>query len=156
MFISQAGLAFAQSKAPSLDDARISPTLYFPSAAAELSSRAPLQALVAEKIKQLPNASVAQLAHGLDGADELFIALQRHLAYIKVQALENIDDQALRAGGDQIAAAQAQLDTAMAQRLRLVPPAEITSLGRYAYLAQQLQGEVPTVTHRMLRGIAMR
>lgn len=142
MFTSQAGLIFAQSKAPSLNGARISPTLYFPSATAELSSRAPLQARVTEKIKQLPNASVAQLARGLDGVDDLFVALQRHLAYIKVQALENIEDQALRAGGDQIAAAQAQLDAAIAQRLRLVPSPEIAALGRYAYLAQQLQGEV--------------
>jgi oligoendopeptidase F len=141
LFSSQIGLSFAQKTTPSLNAAHISPTLYFPSAPDEVSSRAPLQARVAAKIHQLPSASAAQLADGLDGVDELSVALQRHLAYIKVQALENSDNQALRAGGDQIAAAQTQLDAAVAQRLRAVPSAQIASLGRYAYLAQQLQGD---------------
>lgn len=135
------GVGFAQNTVPSLDAAHISPRLYFSSAAEELASRTTLEARVAEKIKQLPTAPVVELAHGLDGADDLFIALQRHLAYIKVQALENSDDQTLRAGGDQIAAAQTQLDAAVAERLRHVATAEVASLGHYAYLAQQIKGD---------------
>ncbi len=131
--------------APALDNAHISPKLYFPAASSELATRKTLEADVAEKIKALPKASVTDLAKNLDGADELSIALQRHLAYIKILALENIEDHTFREAGDQIAAAQAELDAAITQRLRQVAPADIPSLGKYAYLAQQLQSDASHV-----------
>jgi oligoendopeptidase F len=137
------GLTFAQdtTQKPSIDTAQISKNLYFTSGSAEVTSRLSLHTRVAETVSTLPNSSVRSLATNLGGAEELFVALQRHLAYIKVNALENTDDHAIKEAGDQVAADQSILDAAVMERLRKLPASAIPSLGKYAYLARQAQAD---------------
>ncbi len=124
---------------PSIEAAHISSTLYFPSASEELTSRIALHARVGSLEKELAAASPASLAKDLDAAEQTIIALQRHAAYLRVQALENTGDRNAKAAGGAVNADESILDAAMRSRLRQVPPDQIARLGRYADLAKLAQ-----------------
>ncbi len=128
---------FAQAAAqPSLTNtAHLSPTLYFFSASQELTSRNALHARVALLEKKLAASSPASLGRDLAMSEETIIALQRHAAYLRVQTLENTQDQDAKAAGAAVSADEAVLDAAMRSRLRQVPPGQVAGLGRYAHLA---------------------
>ena len=121
---------------PLIDMAHLSPTLYFPSATEELASRNALHARVAPLEKQLAASPAASLGKELDMAEQTIIALQRHAAYLRVQVLENTQDQDAKAAGATVSADEAVVNAAMRSRLRQVPPDQIATLGRYAYLAE--------------------
>jgi oligoendopeptidase F len=69
-------------------------------------------------------------------AEQTIIALQRHWAYLRVQSLENTEDQGAKAARLAVSTDIDVLDAAMRSRLRQVPPDQIATLGRYAYLAE--------------------
>ncbi len=135
-------LASAQQEVPppsAIGTARISPTLYFSSPSEELASRNALHARVAPLVKELAGSDRTSLEKTLDTANQTLIALQRHAAYLRVQALENTQDQDAKAAGASVNTDESVLNAAMSSRLRQVPPAQMASLGRYAFLAQQAQ-----------------
>jgi oligoendopeptidase F len=131
----------AQQGAPAseLAGAHISPTLYFTSASEELASRDALHARVASLVEVLAHSDEASLEKALDAADQMLIALQRHAAYLKVQALENTEDRDVKAAEISVENDESVLEAAMESRLRQVPAAQIDSLGRYAFLARQAE-----------------
>ena len=122
-----------------LEVAHLSPTLYFPSATEELTSRSALHARVAPLEKELAASTAASLGKDLDTAEQTMIALQRHAAYLRVQVLENTQDQDAKAAGAAVNADESVLEAAMRSRLRQVPPNQFANLGRYAYLAELAQ-----------------
>ena len=122
-----------------LEVAHVSPTLYFPSATKELTSRSALHARVAPLEKELAASTAASLGKDLDTAEQTMIALQRHAAYLRVQVLENTQDQDAKAAGAAVNADESVLEAAMRSRLRQVPSNQIANLGRYAYLAELAQ-----------------
>lgn len=122
-----------------LATAHISPTLYFPSDAEEVSSRATLHAQVGPQVAALANASNESLPRAVDRCEALLSALQRHAAFLKVRTLEDTDDQAAKKARDEVDTDQSVLEAAMNDRLRKFPPGQISSLGRYALLAQYAQ-----------------
>jgi oligoendopeptidase F len=121
---------------PALASAHVSPTLYFPSATEELTSRNALHTRVTPLEKKLAASSPASLVKNLDNANETIIALQRHWAYLRVQSLENTEDQGAKAARLAVSADIDVLDAAMRSRLRQVPPDQIARLGRFTYLAK--------------------
>src|ERR1700678_1990993 len=80
------GLVFGQqaNDPDTFASASISPTLYFPSAAAEASSRADLRRQIEPMIKGLSMAPLASLSEALNRAERLVAKLQTHAAYLKV------------------------------------------------------------------------
>jgi hypothetical protein len=93
-------LTAAQREAAQSQDitlAHISPTLYFPSASEELASRNALHDSVGVLVKELAASDLASLGAKLDTANQTSIALQRHAAYLKVQTLENHQNQEVKA-----------------------------------------------------------
>ena len=131
-----AGFSQQPLQKPLTDVAHLSPTLYFPSAQEELASRNVLHDRVPSQEKQLAASSAASLAKELDMAEQTIIALQRHWAYLRVQSLENTEDQGAKAARLAVGSDIDVLDAAMRSRLRQVPPDQIATLGRYAYLAE--------------------
>jgi len=129
-----------------LASAHISPTLYFPSAAMEASTRADLHTRVAPTIKLLSTTPTARLLSALDHAEALIAELQTHAAYIKIQTLENTQDQSAKTARDQIDPDQTVLESAIDARLRQLPARAIPSLGKYALLARQAQRDA---THNL-------
>jgi oligoendopeptidase F len=127
-----------------IDAARISPTLYFPSAAAELESRNSLHARVERLAAEIPSAAPDALPALLDTVEQTTIALQRHSAYLRMLTLEDRSDQAARAAGDAVSADRSVLNATLTARLRQVPRDEIPSLGRYARLAELAHEDVQT------------
>ena len=122
-----------------LEVARISRTLYFPSAAAELESRKALHARVEQVASGIPSATQDSLPTLLETVEQALIALQRHAAYLRVHTLEDTADQKARADADAIVADRSVLDATLRARLREVPRDQIAALGRYARLAEQAQ-----------------
>ena len=90
-------------------------------------------------VKELAASDLASLGAKLDTANQTSIALQRHAAYLKVQTLENNQNQEVKAAQASVETDESILEAAMSSRLRQVPRAQIASLGRYAYLAQEAQ-----------------
>ncbi len=121
---------------PLIELARLSPTLYFPSATEESASRDALHACVPALEKQLAASTLASLSKNLEMAEQTIIALQRHWAYLRVQSLENTEDQGAKAARLAVSTDIDVLDAAMRSRLRQVPPDQIATLGRYAYFAE--------------------
>jgi oligoendopeptidase F len=121
---------------PPVDLAHLSPTLYFPSATEESASRNALHARVPPLEKQLTASTAASLGKDLGMAEQTIIALQRHWAYLRVQSLENTEDQGAQVARLAVSTDIDVLDAAMRSRLRQVPPDQIATLGRYAYLAE--------------------
>ena len=126
---------------PLIEVAHLSANLYFPSATEELTSRSTLHARVAPLEKELAASTAASLGKDLDRAEQTMIALQRHSAYLRVQVLENTQDQDAKAAGAAVNVDESALETAMRNRLRHVPPKEIANLGRFAYLAELAQND---------------
>jgi oligoendopeptidase F len=139
--LSLCGMLCAQQlPAPNpLASAHISPTLYFRSAASEASSRADLHNQIAPTVKALSTKLTAALPSALDQAEALLAALQTHAAFIKIQTLENTQDQSAKIARDQIDTDQTVLESAIDARLRRIPARAIPSLGKYALLAREAQ-----------------
>jgi oligoendopeptidase F len=136
------GLAAQQGAADlPLETARLSPTLYFPNDAGELSGRQALHAQVDTQVKALPTTDAASLVQVLNTAWTTIGALQRHAAYLRVQTLEDTQNDAAKDGYSAVTADQSVLQTAIDDRLRLVKTDEIPALGPYARLASRLQGD---------------
>ncbi len=126
-------------QAPLINVTHLSPTLYFPSATEELASRNELHARVAFHLKQLAASSAASLGEDLDMAEQTIIALQRHWAFLRVQSLEDTENQGAKAARIAVSTDINVLDAAMRSRLRHVPPDQIARLGRFSYLAKLAQ-----------------
>ena len=139
--LSLSGSLFAQQLPTSTDfaSAHISPTLYFSSPAAEAATRADLHNQVAPTIKAMAIAPTTALPTALDNTEALIAALQTHAAYIKIQTLEDTQDQSAKTARDQIDTDQTVLESAIDARLRQLPASAIPSLGKYALLAQHAQ-----------------
>jgi oligoendopeptidase F len=129
----------AFSQQAGLDAAHLSPTLYFSSAAEELESRNSLHVRVEPLVKEIEASAPDSLPKILDAAEKVIIALQRHAAYLRLQTLEDTQDQALRMAGDAVVADRAMVEAAMKARLVQAPRADLAALGRFAYLAEQAQ-----------------
>jgi oligoendopeptidase F len=121
--------------------ATISPTLYFSSAAAEAHNRAELHRQIEPMVKVLSIAPTGSLSGALDHAEALIAALQTHAAFLKVETLEDTQDQAAKSARDQVATDEGVLEAAMDSRLNKVPVSSVPSLGRYAFLASTAQRE---------------
>jgi oligoendopeptidase F len=139
--LSFSGMLAAQQLTPSdnLASAHISPTLYFSSPAAEAATRADLHNQVAPTVKAISSTPTAALPTALNRAEALIAALQTHAAYIKIQTLEDSQDQSAKTARDQIDTDQTILESAIDARLRQVPASSIPSLGKYALLARHAQ-----------------
>jgi oligoendopeptidase F len=135
----RAAMAQVAAKTPAIEAAHLSPTLYFPSATEELTSRNALHTSAVLLDKALESSSSALLVKNLDNANETIIALQRHWAYLRVQSLENTEDQSAKAARIAVSTDIDVLDAAMRSRLRQVPPDQIARLGRFTYLAKLAQ-----------------
>src|SRR5689334_22419765 len=72
-----------------IDAARLSPTLYFPSASSEVASRDALHVRVESLLKDVASSAQDSLPTLLDTVEEALVALQRHPAYLRVQTLED-------------------------------------------------------------------
>ena len=131
-----AGYSQQPAQTPLLEVAHLSPTLYFPSAQEELASRNAIHAQVAPLEKKLAASSAASLVTILDNANETIIALQRHWAYLRVQSLENTEDQGAKAARIAVSTDIDVMNAAMRSRLRQVLPEQVAMLGRFAYLAE--------------------
>jgi len=118
---------------------RLSPTLYFADSAAEASDRAALHDRVDPLGRAIAAADSVALAQRLAEANRAIVALQRHAAYLKVRALENVDDRAAKDALTSVGTDQSVLTTAMVTRLQRVTPNQIASLGKYAKLARDAQ-----------------
>ena len=116
--------------------AHLSPTLYFPSAQEELTSRNAIHARVAPLEKKLAASSAVSLVTTLDNANVTIVALQRHWAYLRVQSLENTEDQGAKAARIAVSTDIDVLTAAMRSRLRQLLPEQVAMLGRFAYLAE--------------------
>src|SRR5689334_2748858 len=84
----------AQAQGATTAEFRISPTLYFPDPASELSSRAALHDTLERVARAISEAEPANLVRELRNVDRAFVALQRHAAYLKIRNLEDTQDQA--------------------------------------------------------------
>lgn len=133
----------ARAQDASTQGYRLSPTLYFPDPATELSSRATAHASVQPLVNALSaatsGANPAALVRQLRTADQTLIALQRHAAYLRVATLENTQDQVAKAASASVDADQSVLQAAVEKRLLQVPPNQIASLGPYSKLARDVQ-----------------
>lgn len=142
MLAGSPSLAATQQEAaqlPAIALAHISPTLYFPSVSNELASRNALHVRVADLVKDFADADQSSLRSDLDAANQTLIALQRHLAYLKVQTLEDTRDSNAKAAESSVETDRSVLEAAISSRLRQVPAAQINSLGSFAFLARQAQ-----------------
>lgn len=124
-----------------LESSHISPTLYFPSDPAESSSRAQLQDQVPSVSKELSQTSDEMLVAALDRTEALISSLQTHAAFLKVAALEDTQNQAVKVARNEVSTDVAVLRGAMEDRLRQLSPQAVRRLGRYAYLARTAQLE---------------
>ncbi len=124
-----------------IENARISPTLYFHNEADELSTRLALHAQIEPLAKEVASSDSASLVRRLDQAWAVMGALQRHGAYLKLQSLENNQDQNVKKAHLGVANDQSLLESAIDNRLEQVPVSEIPSLGPYAFLASQLKSD---------------
>ena len=120
-----------------IESAHISPTLYFSSAAEEASSRNVLHGRVSSFIQELRTGDQKSLPFNLDMADQLLVLLQRHLAYLRVQTLEDTQDRKAKAALNEVETDRSVLEAAVEMRLRQVPGSQVSELGRFAYLAQE-------------------
>jgi oligoendopeptidase F len=127
----------AQQTDSGLASAHISPTLYFQSASSEAASRDTLHARVSTLISKLANADRGSLVHDLEAANQALIDLQRHLAYLRVQTLENTQDHDSRVAETSVETDGSVLGSAIESRLRKVPDAQVDALGPFAFLAKQ-------------------
>jgi oligoendopeptidase F len=127
----------AQQADSELANAHISTTLYFQSASDETASRNALHARVSALVLKLADANQASLLHELDAANQALIDLQRHLAYLRVQTLENTQDHDARVAESSVETERSVLDAAIENRLRKVPDSQINALGSFAFLATQ-------------------
>lgn len=126
--------------------ARLDRRIYFPDSSAEARERTLVHAQAMTLSRSLSDSESLPLQGLLVSSDRTLVALQRHAAYWKVVALENVDDQYAKDVSASLAADQTRLGGAMAARLRRVPTRGIDSLGRFAAYARQLQSET---THRL-------
>jgi oligoendopeptidase F len=124
-----------------LENAHISPILYFPSATAELSSRQALHVQLGPLVKDLATTDGKSLVPELDKAWQTFAALQRHVAYLRTQSLEDTQDQTVKSAYDAVATDESVLRTAIDNRVRQVPQDQVSSLGAYALLAARLHAD---------------
>ncbi len=119
--------------------AHLSPTLYFPSSEAEISSRAALHARVSPEVAAVNSASVELLPSEWDRCEALLSALQTHDAFLTVRTLEDTQDQTAKQAQDEVETDQSVLEGAMNERLVRLSAGQARSLGRYALLAQGAQ-----------------
>ncbi|HTV10201.1 MAG TPA: M3 family metallopeptidase [Candidatus Aquilonibacter sp.] len=91
--------------------------------------------------KEVADCSQEDLPGQLDRAWDLFAALETHAAYWKVRTLEDTQDRAAKDSSAEIDADQTVVRSSIEARLRSVPPTEIDSLGKYAYLARTVQAD---------------
>src|ERR1700722_15576695 len=80
--------AQTQTEPLGIEDARISPTLYFPDAATELETRQALHARIQPLVVEITQSNLTSLVRVLDRAWSTIGALHRHDAYLKVKSLE--------------------------------------------------------------------
>lgn len=122
---------------------RLSPTLYFPDPSTELLSRATVHAKIGPLVHALSAATSAanptSLVRQLKVVDKTLIALQRHAAYLRVETLENTQDQVAKDAYASVNADQSVLQAAVEKRLLQVPRNQIASLGPYSKLAHDVQ-----------------
>ncbi len=123
------------------ESAHISPTLYFSSTAEESSSRSALHGRVSSLIQELGTSHQKSLIPCLDMSNQLLVQLQRHLAYLRVQTLEDTQDRKAKAAQNQVETDRSVLESAVEARLRQVPDSQVAELGRFAYLAQEARRE---------------
>ena len=128
--------AFAQA---SIEAAHLSPTLYFRSDAEESSSREALHTQVPAQVKAMESAAIRTLPAELDRTEALIATLETHYAYLKVKTLENTEDQAAKAARNQVGTDRSVLEAAMEERLRRLSVEKANSLGKYAFLAQNVR-----------------
>ena len=122
-----------------IDAARLSPTLYYPSAASELTSRDALHVRVESLLKDVASSAQDSLPTLLNTVEETLVALQRHAAYLRVQTLEDTTNQSAKASAEAVSTDMSVLRAALRNRLMEVPRDRIPGLGRYARLAEQAQ-----------------
>jgi oligoendopeptidase F len=125
-----------------LDAAHISPTLYFRSDADESSSRPALHAKVSTETQALASAPLQSLPKELDRCESIIAALQTHDAFLKIRTLEDTQDQQAKKARDEVDTDESVLEAAMADRLRRLSPSQMSSLGRYEFLAETAQRDV--------------
>jgi oligoendopeptidase F len=125
-----------------IEQAHISPTLYFTGAAAELRDRQTLHAQVPALVQQVGACQAASLIKEMDKAWAAMSRLQRHAAYLKIQNLENTQEQALKDAYQGVATDQSLVETAIDARLQQVPAEQIASLESYAYLARDMRAHI--------------
>ena len=136
LFLSATLVAGAQS---GLEAAHISPTLYFRSDADESASRTELNSKVSPEIKALASTTLQSLPKELDRCESLIAALETHDAFLKIQTLEDTQDQPAKKARNEVETDQSVLKAAIDSRLRRLSPEEAASLGRYALLAKSAQ-----------------
>ena len=112
-----------------LATAHISPTLYFPSAADEASSRVSLHARIAPEVAAITSVRESSLVGELDRCEALLSKLQTHAAFLKVQTLEDTQDQAAKKAREEVDTNQSVLEAAMNARLQRVAPKQAGSPG---------------------------
>jgi oligoendopeptidase F len=122
-----------------MEDARISPTLYFPDAATELETRQALHAQIQPLTDEITQSDFTSLVKVLDRAWFTIGALRRHGAYLKVKSLEDTQDQDVRGAQQAVSADESALSSAINSRLEQVPVSQIPALGPYAFLASKIQ-----------------
>ncbi len=130
-----------QGPSSTVAEGQISPTLYFASAQVEIASRRALHSQVDLQLKELPNVRTERLRPALDRAWKLYSDLQRHEAYLRLEGLENIQDEVVRNARHDIDTDQSILESSIYQRIRQVHAEERPLLGPYALLARNLQDD---------------
>ncbi len=128
-----------------LEAAHISPTLYFHSAAEEQASRAALHAEVSPEMQALASATLQSLPNELDRCEMLNATFQTHDAFLKIQTLEDTEDQLAKKARSEVETDQSVLEAAIDTRLRSLSASEAASLGRYALLAKSAQRDAAHV-----------
>ena len=136
----------AQTQTPDARSARLDRAIYFADSTAEARDRTLVHTQAVALAHSLSDGDSIPLSSQLAAADRALVALQRHAAYWKVVALENVDDQYAKDVSAALAADQSRLGGAMVARLRRVPARQIDSLGRFATYAKQIQSET---SHRL-------
>ncbi len=90
-------------------------------------------------VKELQDSTSDSLPAALAHAEQLVASLQTHAAFLRVQTLEDTTNQDAKRARDQVNTDRSVVEAAEESRLRLVPPSQILSLGKYAFLAQSVQ-----------------
>ena len=134
-------LALSQTDTPppAIEDAHLSPTLFFADATAELETRLAIHAQIKPLVDEITRADFSSLVKVLDEAWATIGALQRHTAYLKAKCLEDTQDQNARTAQQSVSADRSALRSAIDSRLQQIPTSQVGALGSYAFLASEIQ-----------------